>query len=540
MAVRNLADSLLDASLLLASELSLPLVLQRIVELATEVTGARYGALGVLGPEGRILEFVTTGVTTEQREHIGHLPIGKGILGLLITEARTIRIPDIAQDARSVGFPPNHPPMHSFLGAPVKAGGKVFGNISLTEKQGGAEFTEEDEKALDVLASQAGVAVENARLYEESRKQQQRLEAVREITALILEGADSTDVLRLVAMQAREMVGADLATVAVAAAEAGTLVLEVAEGLNAERLAGMMFPAAASLSGDVMASGATVVVEDASADERAHQPMVRAGEFGPAMFVPLKTEEEAFGTLAVANALTRRVFDEHDVSLVETFAGQAAVALAYAHARRELERLVLMEDRERIAKELHDGVIQSLFAVGMGLQATATVSKDPEIERRVEAAVAEIDRVIRDLRNYIFGLRPGILADRQLDQALRQIVAEFEEKTGVVAVPGIDPRVAAELGPRAADVLQLAREALSNVGRHADAHTCRVGLSMRDGAAVLEIDDDGSGFDPAAARGTGHGLRNLEERALSMGGGFEIKSSPGEGTTVRVTIPLQI
>src|SRR5438093_7570665 len=277
----------------LASELSLPDVLQRIAELAAELTGAKYAALGVVGPNREILEFVTVGMTAEQRAHIGNLPVGQGVLGLLITEARTIRTPDISRDPASVGFPPNHPPMHSFLGAPVKAGGRVFGNIYLTEKQGAPEFTEEDERALEVLAAQAGVAIETAT------------------------------------------------------------------------------------------------------------------------------------------------------------------------ARRELERLALMEDRERIAKELHDGVIQSLFAVGMGLQATATLSKDDAIEHRVEDAVAEIDRVIRDLRNYIFGLRPGLLADRQLDQALRQLVEEFQTKSGLVAVAEVDGEVAALLGPRAGDVLQLTREALS-------------------------------------------------------------------------------
>src|SRR5438477_10280188 len=325
----------------LASELSLPDVLQRISELAAELTGAKYAALGVLGPEGEILEFVTVGVSAEQRQHIGELPVGRGVLGLLITEARTIRIPDISADPASVGFPPNHPPMHSFLGAPVKAGGRVFGNIYLTEKQGAPEFTEDDERSVEVLAAQAGVAIENAT------------------------------------------------------------------------------------------------------------------------------------------------------------------------ARRELERLALMEDRERIAKELHDGAIQSLFAVGMGLQATATLSKDGDIERRVEDAVEEIDRVIRDLRNYIFGLRPGLLADRQLDQALRQLAEDFQARTGVVAATDIDVTVAAELGSRASDVLQLAREGLSNVGRHAQAATCRLSLFRRDDRAILEVDDDGRGFDPSAARGTGQGLRNL-------------------------------
>ena len=361
---------LIEAGMTLASELALPDVLQRIAELAAEITGARYAALGVLGPEGGIIEFVTVGVTTEQREHIGALPVGRGILGLLITEARTLRIPDIAKDPASVGFPPNHPEMHSFLGAPVKAGGKVFGNIYLTAKQGAPEFTEEDERSVEVLAAQAGVAIENAT------------------------------------------------------------------------------------------------------------------------------------------------------------------------ARRELERLALMEDRERIAKELHDGVIQSLFAVGMGLQATATVSKDQAIEQRVEDAVAEIDRVIRDLRNYIFGLRPGLLADRQLDQALRQLTEDFQARTGVVAVTDIDATVAAELGSRAADVLQLVREGLSNVGRHAQAATCRLSLSRRNDLAILEIDDDGRGFDPSGARGGGQGLRNLEERAAALRGKLDVRSVTGEGTTLRVMLPI--
>jgi signal transduction histidine kinase len=365
---------LLEAGLILASELSLEAVLQRIVELAVEVTGARYGALGILGPDGDIIEFITTGVTEEQRRAIGHPPIGRGILGNLIRDARPMRINDIAQDPRSVGFPPNHPPMRSFLGAPVKSRGNVFGNIYLTEKQGADRFDEDDEAALVVLAAQAGVAVENAHLYQEARD-------------------------------------------------------------NAQHLA-------------------------------------------------------------------------------------------------------VIDERERIAKELHDGAIQSLFAVGMGLQAAATLSGSSDLEQRIEGAVSEIDRVIRDLRNYIFGLRPGILADRQLDQALRHLAEDLESKSGVTTVVKIEGEVAAELAFRAADVIQLAREALSNVGRHAKAATCRVSLSRRDSLAVLEIDDDGGGFDVDASKRKGQGLRNLADRAAALGGELSIESSPEAGTKVRVAIPL--
>ena len=368
---------LIEAGLALASELDLDAVLERIVELAVAITGARYGALGVLGgTTPQIERFITQGVTDEERAAIGHLPEGNGILGLLIREARPMRIPEIGDDPRAAGFPPNHPRMHSFLGAPVRALGQVFGNIYLTEKQGAREFTEDDEAALVVLATQAGVAIENARLYEESR-----------------------------------------------------------------------------------------------------------------------------------------------------------------HAQQELARLELLEERERIAKELHDGVIQALFAVGIGLQATAAMANDDEIARRIESATEEVDRAIRDLRNYIFGLRPGILADRQLDQALQQLALEFQERTDVLTIVEVNPAVSAELASRAADVVLLVREALSNVGRHAEATSCRVSLRRSGGGAELEIDDDGRGFDPDAPS-SGMGIANLRERAASLGGDLSITSVGGEGTTIRATLPL--
>jgi signal transduction histidine kinase len=258
---------------------------------------------------------------------------------------------------------------------------------------------------------------------------------------------------------------------------------------------------------------------------------------GPALFIPLAVRGRTLGTLTVANRKGGALLRESEVQLVETFAEQAAVALEYARLQRELHRLAVLEDRERIAKELHDGAIQALFAVGMGLQGSALLAGDPELRGRLQDAVEELDRVIRDLRNYIFGLRPGILADRQLDQALHGLVEEFGQRSGVVAVAEIDPAVAAELSGRAGDVVQLAREALSNVSRHAEAATCRVSLYRDTDGAVLEIDDDGRGFDPSQATGAGQGLRNLRERATALGGRAEIHSTPGEGTRVKVTIP---
>ena len=531
-------DLLIEAGLALASELSLPGVLQRIVELAVEVTGARYGAIGVLGPGHQIIEFITTGVTTQQREAIGHIPVGRGILGALIQDAKPLRLHDIRDDPRSVGFPPNHPPMQVFLGGPVMARGQVFGNIYLTREPGSSDFTDEDERALLVLAAQAGIAVENARLYEEAQDRERRLEGVREITTAILSGMPSEEVLELVASRARELAGAEIATIAVPTQDPNSLVLAVADGKHAEDLRGMVIPRGGSVSGAAIGRGEPIVVDDASTDERAYRPMVQAGRMGPGMFVPLILRGSTLGTIAVANGPDGQPFDQADVTLVQTFASQAAVALEYARVQRELRRLMVMEDRERIGKELHDGVIQSLFAVGMGLQATATMSRDPELQGRIEAAVEEMDRVIRDLRNYIFGLRPGILADRQLDQALRGLAEDFQEKSSVVTVVDVDQRVAAELSQRALDIVQFVREALSNVGRHAAATTCRITLKAEDGLAFLEIDDDGSGFDLASVPARGQGLGNLQSRAAGLGGNLIIHSAPGQGTTVRLKMPL--
>jgi signal transduction histidine kinase len=532
-------DQLLESALILASDLSLPVVLQRIIELAVNLTDARYGALGVIGSDGRLRDFITTGLTPDQRHAIGPLPVGEGILGVLIREAKPLRLQRISDDPRHVGFPANHPPMQSFLGAPVIARGRVFGNIYLTEKQSAKEFDAEDEGALLVLATQAGVAIENARLYEEAKRRGQWLDALREISSAILSGAESDDVLRTVARRARDLANAATATIVTPSTDGNrdSLTITIADGAHANELVGLAVPLEGSVSGDVIKSGLPTALADASRDSRTYQPMIALGNMGPMVLVPLVLRGRPFGTLTVANPVGGTVFDEQAIRLVETFADQASVALEYGRAQREVSRLTVLDERERIGRELHDGVIQSLFSVGMGLQATANRSRDPEVESRVEAAVGEIDRAIRDLRNYIFGLRPGILADRQLEQALEDLAREFGEKSGVITVTDIDGTVAAELAPRAADLVQLTREALSNVGKHAHATTCRVSLRRDGDQAILEIDDDGRGFDPMAPH-TGLGLRNLLDRGQAIGGRMTVESKAGEGTTVRFAVPL--
>ena len=502
-------ERLLEAGLALAADLSLPATLQRIVELAAGLAGARYGALGVLGRDGVITELITSGISDRERAAMAHIPHGRGILGVLIDDARPLRLHDIAEDPRSVGLPPGHPPMRSFLGVPVMARGRVYGNLYLAEKEGGQDFDADDERALALLAGHAGAAIEAAQLYEEVEDRAQRLEAIRAVTIAILAGTDTGEVLRLIVGHARALVGADLATLALPVDDEH-LAVEAADGLLAEELPGTVLPA----DGSVAVEG-----------------------IGPAVSVPLAAGGRILGTLTVANAAGGARLREHEVQLVEAFAEQAAVALEHARLQGQLQRLAVLEDRERIAKELHDGAIQALFAVGMGLQGSALLAGSEELRGRIENAVEELDRVIRDLRNYIFGLRPGILADRQLDQALQGLCQEFQERTGVVTVAEVDPQVAAELAGRAADVVQLVREALSNVSRHAQAATCRVSLYRDGDAAVLEVDDDGRGFDPARAPGPGQGLGNLRERATGLGGRTEIHSVPGQGTNVQVTIP---
>jgi signal transduction histidine kinase len=534
---RDRKDVLLEAGLTLASELSLPVVLQRIVDLAAELTDARYGALGVIGEGEQLVDFITTGISAEQRKAIGPLPRGRGILGLLIHEPRIVRIKDIGDHPKSVGFPANHPPMHSFLGAPVQALGKIYGNIYLADKRGTREFSLEDERSLHVLATQAGVAIANASLYQKTLQRERWLEAQHEMTNDILEGADADSLLTSVAEHARNLAGADAATILTTTSTTGQLVVAAAVGAYAPQVHGQQVLAAESISGAVMETGEPLHTDDASTHKRGYQPIIRLGRVGPAIFVPLRVRGRATGTLMVANTKGGRRFDESTIRLVGTFADQASVAIEYGRAQADLRRLGLMDERERIAKELHDGIIQSLFAVGMGLQGTALMAGSPETAARIEGAVGELDRVIRDLRNYIFGLRPGILADRHLDEALRELGEDIQKRSTAVVEVKVDAELAAVVSSRAHQIVQLTREALSNVARHAQAKRSVVRLARDGTTAVLTIEDDGIGFD-VTSDSAGNGLRNMRERAEAMGGTLKVSSKAGKGTKLQLTFPV--
>jgi signal transduction histidine kinase len=529
------AARLLDTGLALAAELSLPALLQRIADLAVDLTDARHAALGVLSPDGSDLsDFITSGLSADQRAAIGELPHGRGILGVLIHEPAVLRLREIASDPRSVGFPPHHPPMRSFLGAPIRAHGRVFGNIYLTDKRGAPEFTADDEAAILVLATQAGVAIANAQLYEELEQRERWLDSVREVTTALLSGDTARTALELIARHARELGNADMATISVPDGQGLRII--VADGVGADDLLDVEVPLAGSLSAEVIRTERTMVVADAS-HSTLTQPMVSIAGVGPMILVPLALRTGTAGVLAVGRVAGRPAFGPAHTPMVESFAEQASLALEYARAVTEISRLGMIEDRERIARDLHDGVIQSLFAVGIGLQGAAAIVGDPRLADRIQQFVSEIDRVIGDVRSYIFGLRPSVMTAGNLTNTLEQLAHEVEERTGVTVIVEIDASLEGTLADASAQIVHIVREALSNMGRHSGATTCRVSILRDDSSAVVQIDDDGRGFDPASAS-RGMGMGNLLQRAEAIGGQLEVESHPGSGTTISVTVPL--
>jgi len=383
-----------------------------------------------------------------------------------------------------------------------------------------------------------GVAVLGAvRDATERNRSQLRLQAMLEISQLILQGQETEEILNLVARRARELVGATLAMIAIPVPGGEELKIEVADGYAEDEVRGRRVRMDRSLSGQVIKSGRTLLVEDMAGDPRAATDVVGPINLGPAIVVPLNVAGSVFGSLTVGNLRGGRTFGGDEPKVVELFASQATVAIEYGRVRDQLSRLALVEDRERIGRELHDGVIQSLFAVGMNLEASAAIAGPGEVQERLQRAVSELDRAIRDLRNYIFGLRPGILADRQLSSAIAELAADTADKSGIVMAVDVDPRVASALATRAGDIVQLVREALSNVARHSQAATCRVSLYSEDGEAVLVVEDDGVGFDPELTK-PGLGLGNLRSRSERLSGRMVVERAEDHGTRFEVRLPL--
>ncbi|MFC7493567.1 MULTISPECIES: GAF domain-containing protein [unclassified Nocardioides] len=527
---------LLDAVVSMAADLSLDDLLARIVEVAADLVGARYAALGVIGDDHdrRLRRFVSHGMSEEDVARIGHLPEGHGLLGLLIDQPQPLRLQDIAAHPQSHGFPPGHPPMRTFLGGPVRIRDKVFGNLYLTEKVDGSDFTAQDEEIVTALAAAAGVAVENARLHEEAARRERWLSAAAELTALLLHpGADAT-ALQIVADRARELAAADVAWV-VAGPDDAHLTLRVVSGMPVDPDAMASLDLTESLARTVVASGRPITVEDLANDSRATNVAELLGwePLGPAILVPLGNAAGVEGVVALAWRSGEVAAPVVDASLPSLFAEQAGLAMHVARSRRDQQRLAVLEDRDRIARDLHDLVIQRLFAVGLALQSTARTTDSIQVTERLDQAVDDLDVTIRDIRRTIFALG-------SMDSAadIRAAVAEVVDRAARTLKFRPDLKFEGPVRSRidealAPDLLAVLTEALSNAARHARPSSCTVELSVVDGVR-LRVADNGAGM-PSGA--TESGLANMRRRAEQRGGHLSIASGTGEGTEIVWWVP---
>jgi signal transduction histidine kinase len=545
MASRERLSALLDAVVGVGSDLDLRSTLHRIVLAAVRLAGARYGALGVIGPDRRLVEFITDGIGVAEHRRIGDLPTGRGVLGLLIDEPKPVRLRDIAEHPRSYGFPPHHPVMRSFLGVPVRIRDQVFGNLYLTEKRDADEFTEDDEETVVALAVAAGVAIDNARLYAAAGYRQRWLEATAEITNVLLGEVDRTAALDLVARRAREVSGAQTVMVLLPDPDAGQLRVEVCDP-DDPALRGSALPIDETVLGRVLADGDAAIVDDLA--RASHWPVPVST--GAALIAPLAASGTVQGLLIVAHRQGGATFDDHlDVNLLSTFAGQAALALERARAQEERELFVVLEDRERIARDLHDVVIQRLFATGLHLQSAARLADErrrsdlaqvpardrPDVGARINGAVDDLDATIRDIRSAIFELRTPVNA--ALRAEIRATVDAAAASLGFrpeLRLDGpVDSAVPDDVRP---DLLAVLREALSNAVRHARASAVEVHVEVADGRLRLAVTDNGVGV--ATPFDERSGLANMRQRATGHDGTLTLVPGPGGGTRVAWSVPL--
>ncbi len=527
---RDRLDGLLEAMLVVTSGLDLDATLRTIVHTAIELVDARYGALGVRGNHHELVEFVYEGIDEETREKIGHLPEGLGVLGVLLDEPKPIRLDDIAEHAASVGFPAHHPPMRTFLGVPIRIRDEDFGNLYLTEKAAGQPFSEDDEVLVQALAAAAGIAIDNARLYEQARNRQAWIEATRDIGTELLAGTDPARVFRLVAEQSRHLSGAELALVAVPAdpeqPDAGKPELVVAAtagegpgtGLSAIPVAGSVADAFVSRM-----PGRFDSIELAATIDRT----------GPALVLPLRTTDAVAGVLVALRPQGSKRFTAEQLDMMVAFVDQAALAWQLASTQRRMRELDVLSDRDRIARDLHDHVIQRLFAIGLALQGAIPRVRTTEVQGRLSDCVDDLQQVIQEIRTAIFDLHGAQAGATRLRQRLDDAVAQFSasEIRATVQFSGPLSVVDAVLADHAEAVV---REAVSNAVRHANATTLTVSVAVGD-ELMIEVVDNGCGI---ADNVTASGLANLGNRADNVGGSFGVARVEGGGTKLRWSAPM--
>nr|WP_308197873.1 GAF domain-containing protein [Saccharopolyspora soli] len=532
--LRDRMDGLLEAVLGISSELELDAALRRIVHTATDLVDARFGAIGVLGADGSLTQFVFEGVDDETQEKIGRLPTGHGVLGVVIEADKPLRLDDIAEHPASVGFPPHHPPMRSFLGVPIRARQETFGRLYLAEKRGGGAFTEDDEVVLQALAGAAGIAVDNARLFEEVRRRERWLDATSEITAELLAGTDSIDALQLIAERATELTAADYALIAVPVGddpgEVSELVITVSAGAGVDELVGRTIPISASTAGRVFRERVPRNVPKLPFDVTEGVDV----QFGPALAVPMRADETISGVVLAIRAAGAAEFDENELQVVSSFADQAALALQRAEAQAARRELDVLADRDRIARDLHDHVIQRLFAIGMAMQGTQRREKAPALAGRLTEHIDQLHEVIQDLRASIFDLQATTENAVRFRARVQRIITDLVGDNPIritVRMAGPLDVLAPKLAENAEAVVE---EAVSNTVRHAQATELSVTISL-DGNLTIEVTDNGVGIPDAVAHS---GLHNLAERAAQVGGRCTAEPLPAGGTRLLWTAPV--
>ena len=529
--------ALLDAVMAVTADLELGDVLTRIVHSACELVDAKYGALAVLGPDGeRVVEFVTQGVTQQEREAIGDPPRGHGVLGLLIREGRARRLPDIAGHPDSYGFPPNHPPMHSFLGTPIRIRDEVFGNLYLTEKQGAAEFSPDDEAILVALAAAAGIAIDNARQYDKSRQQRRWLATTGAVTQLFLEGDDESSAMRFLAQRTWELSQAQLTMVALYDDD-GDLVVRAVQAAEPQDAGGSKSVLGTALRKrhwrELVASREPVLLLTRPGDLRTDgltndvRALGASDAYGPTALLPITVGDDEIGVLAVAWAAASEPFVGDVVPPLAALAQQMGLALVAARGQQDRSRVALLEDRDRIARDMHDHVIQRLFATGLSLQSTSRLAEHPTVRARLDEAVDNLDAAIKDIRQTIFELHRA-KPTRELREEIADLVRGSTQTLGFVPDLTIEGRLDSLTAALEADLVAVVREGLANVVRHAKASSVSVRITIN-GTIQIEVADDGIGVPPTAVQS---GLANLRERAESHGGSLSLRARTPRGTAL--------
>jgi signal transduction histidine kinase len=533
--------ALFEAGLAVSSELSLEALLRRLVEAAAELTGARYAALGVIDASGSELEqFITHGIDDDLRTEIGTLPRGRGILGVLIREAKPLRLHDLAEDPRSVGFPPGHPPMHSFLGVPIMLRGVAYGNLYLTEKQGAEDFTDEDAEIVALLAGQAAVAIENARLYEASARWSRQLQSLEEVGNALATETDLDRLLDLVVRRLRELVGARVVALAL---PSGGDELRFAAVAGAEELLGTTISRSESKSGAVLERRRSERIDSVIDDPEVNREVTRRAGARTGMWVPLIAREQVIGVLEIHDKEGPDArFSADDLRLAETFAARAAVAVELSQrvARDAVRRVVQAQEaeRSRLARELHDETGQALTSILLGLKPLEQALADHPARAALAELREQVVSALQDVRRLAVELRPAVLDDFGLVPALERLTDAFAEQSGVrvdfhSALSEL--RLPSEVETTLYRVVQ---ESLTNIVKHASAHNVSVSIARRGATVAAVIEDDGAGFDQRAVREEAVGLLGMRERLSFVDGRLEIESRPGAGTTIVAEVPL--